>query len=109
MTTWHERDLANSSVERIVFADTTALVDWMLWKFTDILDRMIVHEDHMARNLNLMGGLVCSEQVMLALVAAGMSREDAYAVAQRNAARTWDEGPLISGRRSSRTPRSRRN
>jgi adenylosuccinate lyase len=92
MTTWHERDLANSSVERIVLPDTTALVDWMLWKFTDILDRLIVHTDRMEHNLGLMGGLVCSEQVMLALVNAGMSREDAYAVAQRNAARTWDEG-----------------
>ncbi|NLH99190.1 MAG: adenylosuccinate lyase [Chthonomonadales bacterium] len=92
MTTWHERDLANSSVERIVFPDTTTLVDWMLWKFADILDRLIVHVDRMERNLGLMGGLVCSEQVMLALVNAGMSREEAYAVAQRNAARTWDEG-----------------
>jgi adenylosuccinate lyase len=92
MTTWHERDLANSSVERIVLSDTTALVDWMLWKFTDILDTMVVHADNMERNLGLMGGLVCSEQVMLALVNAGMSREEAYGVAQRNAARTWDEG-----------------
>ena len=92
MTTWHERDLANSSVERIVFPDTTSLTDWMLWKFTDILRGLIVHTDRMERNLTLMGGLVCSEQVMLALVNAGMSREEAYAVAQRNAARTWDEG-----------------
>ncbi len=92
MTTWHERDLANSSVERIVFADATTLVDWMLCKFTDILGGLVVHTDRMERNLGLMGGLVCSEQVMLALVNTGMSREDAYAVAQRNAARTWDEG-----------------
>ncbi len=92
MTTWHERDLANSSVERIVLPDACALADWMLWKFADILDHLVVYPDRMARNLELMGGLVSSEQVMLALIRAGLPREEAYAVAQRNAARTWDEG-----------------
>jgi len=89
ITTWHERDLANSSVERIILPDTCTLVDWMLWKFTDILDRLIVYPENMRRNLEKMGGLVCSEQVMLALIAAGMSREDAYAAVQRCAARAW--------------------
>ena len=89
VTTWHERDLANSSVERIILPDTCILVDWMLWKFTDILDRLIVYPDNMRRNLEKMGGLVCSEQVMLALIASGLSREDSYTVVQRNAAKAW--------------------
>ncbi|MCS6778001.1 MAG: adenylosuccinate lyase [Chloroherpetonaceae bacterium] len=89
MATWHERDLTNSSVERIVLPDTTTLVDWMLEKFTGILDTLIVFPENMRRNLEMMGGLVCSEQVMLALIARGMSREEAYGVAQRNAARAW--------------------
>lgn len=92
MATWHERDLSNSSVERIALPDVCALTDWMLWKFADILDGLVIHPDNMERNLGMMGGLVASEQVMLALIAAGLSREEAYGVAQRNAARTWDEG-----------------
>lgn len=91
-TTWHERDLANSSMERIVLPDACTLADWMLWKLTDILERLVVYPERMARNLELMGGLVSSEQVMLALIREGLSREEAYGVAQRNAARTWDEG-----------------
>jgi adenylosuccinate lyase len=89
VTTWHERDLANSSVERIILPDTCVLVDWMLWKFSDILDRLIVYPENMRKNLEKMGGLVCSEQVMLALIATGMSREDAYSAVQRNAAKAW--------------------
>jgi adenylosuccinate lyase len=89
MTTWHERDLANSSVERIVLPDSCTLVDWMLVKFSDILDRLIVYPENMKANLEKMGGLVCSEQVMLALIASGLSREEAYTTVQRNAAKAW--------------------
>lgn len=89
MTTWHERDLANSSVERIILPDTTMLVEWMLQKFATILDRLIVYPENMKRNLEQMGGLVCSEQIMLALIVEGLSREEAYGVAQRNAAKAW--------------------
>ena len=89
MATWHERDLTNSSVERVVLPDTTMLVDWMLTKFTDILDTLIVYPENMTRNLEMMGGLVCSEQIMLALISTGLSREEAYTVAQRNAAKAW--------------------
>ena len=89
MATWHERDLTNSSVERVVLPDTSTLVDWMLAKFTDILDTLIVYPENMRRNLEQMGNLVSSEQVMLALIATGLSREEAYTVAQRNAARAW--------------------
>jgi adenylosuccinate lyase len=90
MATWHERDLTNSSVERVILPDTTMLVDWMLNKFTNILDTLIVYPENMEKNLNQMGGLVCSEQIMLSLIATGLSREDAYGVAQRNAAKAWD-------------------
>jgi adenylosuccinate lyase len=89
MATWHERDLTNSSVERVVLPDTTTLVDWMLSKFANILDRLIVYPENMRRNLEHMGGLVFSEQIMLALIATGLSREEAYGVAQRNAAKAW--------------------
>jgi adenylosuccinate lyase len=89
MATWHERDLTNSSVERIVLPDATTLTDWMLAKFTTILDTLIVYPENMRRNLAQMGELVYSEQVMLALIAKGLSREEAYGVAQRNAAKAW--------------------
>src|SRR5262249_23940475 len=89
VTTWHERDLANYSVERIILPDTCTLVDWMLQKFTHILDRLIVYPETMRRNLEKMGGLVCPEQVMLALIASGLSREEAYTTVQRNAAKAW--------------------
>ncbi len=89
MATWHERDLSSSSVERIVLPDSAMLVDWMLTKFDDILDTLIVYPENMKRNLEMMGGLVCSEQIMLALIGTGLSREEAYTVAQRNAAKAW--------------------
>ena len=89
VTTWHERDLANSSVERIILPDTCMLVDWMLRKFTNILDTLIIYPDNMLKNLEKMGGLVSSEQVMLSLIEKGLSRDDAYKVAQRNAAKAW--------------------
>lgn len=89
MATWHERDLTNSSVERVILPDTTTLLDWMLWKFANILETLIVYPENMQRNLKLMGDLVCSEQIMLSLIATGMSREEAYGVAQRNAAKSW--------------------
>jgi adenylosuccinate lyase len=89
MATWHERDLTNSSVERVILPDTTTLVDWMLAKFTNILEGLVVFPENMRRNLELMGGLVFSEQIMLALIQTGLSREDAYIVAQRNAAKAW--------------------
>jgi adenylosuccinate lyase len=89
MATWHERDLSNSSVERIVLPDTLTATDWMLNKFAGILDTLIVYPENMLRNLRQMGDLVFSEQLMLALISKGLSREDAYTAAQRNAARSW--------------------
>ncbi|MCS6949817.1 MAG: adenylosuccinate lyase [Armatimonadota bacterium] len=90
IATWHERDLTNSSVERIILPDASILVDWMLWKLTDILEHLAVFPDNMMRNLQQLRGLVFSEQVMLALVNKGLSREQAYKLVQRNAAKAWE-------------------
>ncbi len=90
VATWHERDLTNSSLERIVFPDTFQLADFMLNRMARILAGLVVLPDNMARNLRRMGDLVFSEHLMVALIRAGMSREDAYKVAQRNAARAWE-------------------
>jgi adenylosuccinate lyase len=88
--TWHERDLTNSSLERIVFPDTFQLVDFMLHRMTRILNGLVVMPENMMRNLRQMGDLVFSEHVMVAMIRAGMSREAAYKVAQRNAALAWE-------------------
>jgi len=90
VATWHERDLTNSSLERIVFPDSCHLADFMLKRLTTILKGLGVFPDRMERNLRQMGDLVFSEHVMIALIHAGMSREAAYKVAQRNAAKAWD-------------------
>jgi adenylosuccinate lyase len=88
--TWHERDLTNSSLERIVLPDSFQLVDFMLGRMTRILNGLVVLPQNMERNLRQMGDLVFSEHVMVALIGAGMSREGAYKVAQRNAAKAWE-------------------
>jgi adenylosuccinate lyase len=90
VATWHERDLTNSSLERIVFPDSCHLADFMLLRMTSILRGLHVFHETMAANLRKMGDLVYSEHVMIALIHKGMSREDAYKVAQRNAAKAWD-------------------
>ncbi len=90
VATWHERDLTNSSLERIVFPDSCHLADFMLNRLTAILRGLHVFPETMMANLRKMGDLVFSEHVMIALIAAGMSREGAYKVAQRNAAKAWD-------------------
>ncbi len=88
--TWHERDLTNSSLERIVLPDTCQLMDFMLVRLTRIMNGIVVMPANMAKNLRQMGDLAFSEHVMVALIRAGMSREAAYKVAQRNAARSWE-------------------
>ncbi|HET6645594.1 MAG TPA: adenylosuccinate lyase [Fimbriimonadales bacterium] len=90
VATWHERDLTNSSVERIVFPDTFHLADFMLKRLTAILRGLQVFPERMMKNLRRMGDLVFSEHVMVGLVSKGMAREDAYKVAQRNASKAWD-------------------
>lgn len=90
VATWHERDLTNSSLERIVFPDSCYLADFMLNRLTTILKGLIVFPERMMQNLRMMGDLVFSEHVMISLVQAGLSREEAYKVAQRNAAKAWE-------------------
>lgn len=89
---WNERDISNSSVERIILPDSCLLVDYMLQKFTDTVDKLIVYPERMLKNLELTGGLVFSQRVLLALVAAGMKREDAYRIVQAHAMAAWQEG-----------------
>ncbi|MDD5457064.1 MAG: adenylosuccinate lyase [Candidatus Margulisbacteria bacterium] len=89
---WHERDISHSSAERIIFPDSTILLDYMLVKFTDILEELVVHEDNMLRNLDLLGGAVFSQQLLLKLVEKGSSREEAYALVQKAAMETRDKG-----------------
>ena len=89
---WHERDISHSSVERIIFPDSTIALDYLLDKTTNLLDRLVVYPDRMLENLDMMRGLVFSGQLLLELVKRGVVREDAYRWVQRNAMRVWDEG-----------------
>jgi adenylosuccinate lyase len=88
---WHERDISHSSVERIIFPDSTILVDYLLSKTTDLIDRLLVYPERMKRNLGSTGGLIFSGQLLLDLAEAGMLREDAYRLVQAHAMRAWKE------------------
>ena len=90
VATWHERDLTNSSLERVVFPDTCQLAHFMLKRVTSILKGLVVMPDNMAKNMRTMGDLVFSEHLMTSLIRKGMGRKAAYKVAQRNAAAAWD-------------------
>jgi adenylosuccinate lyase len=86
---WHERDITHSSVERIVVPDSCILLDHMLVKMTDVLDKLLVYPENMKRNIDVTHGLVFSQPVMLALTKKGMKREEAYKIVQRNAMEVW--------------------
>jgi adenylosuccinate lyase len=88
---WHERDISHSSVERVIFPDSTILVDYLLAKTTDLIDRLLVYPERMKRNLESTGGLIFSGQLLLDLAEAGMMREDAYRLVQSHAMRSWKE------------------
>ncbi|OGW16813.1 MAG: adenylosuccinate lyase [Nitrospirae bacterium GWC2_57_13] len=89
---WHERDISHSSVERIIIPDSTILIDYMLGRFTSLVDKLIVYPRNMERNMAISKGLFHSETVMLALVEKGAIREDAYRYVQRNAMEVWKRG-----------------
>ena len=89
---WHERDISHSSVERVVIPDSTTLLDYLLSKTTELINRLLVYPERMLANLNSTGGLVFSGQLLLDLVENGVIREDAYRIVQRNAMRAWKEG-----------------
>jgi adenylosuccinate lyase len=90
VVTWHERDISHSSVERFIAPDATTTLDFALDRLAGVIDRMIVDPGRMAANLDSLGGLVDSQRVLLALIQAGLSREDAYRAVQRNAMAAWD-------------------
>ncbi len=82
---WHERDISHSSVERIIFPDSTILIDYMLNRFNKLVEGLVVNKDNMLKNTNLFGGIVFSQRVLLELTNKGLSREKAYELTQRNA------------------------
>ena len=89
---WHERDISHSSAERVVLPDSTILLDYMLQKFTRLIDNLVVDEARMLANLGQSYRLVFSGAVLLALVDKGMEREDAYRVVQDAAMQAWRDG-----------------
>ena len=88
---WHERDISHSSVERVIFPDSTILADYVLAKTTDLIDRLLVYPERMKKNLESTGGLIFSGQLLLDLAEAGMLREEAYRLVQSHAMRAWKE------------------
>jgi len=89
---WHERDISHSSVERNIGPDTTVTLDFALSRLTSVVDKLVIYPDNMLANMNKFRGLVMSQRVLLALTQAGVSREDAYRLVQRNAMKVWEEG-----------------
>jgi adenylosuccinate lyase len=89
---WHERDISHSSVERIIIPDSTTLMDYMLNKMIFLLENMIIYPENMMKNLDKTGGLIYSQEVLLALVKKGVTREESYAMVQRNAMQVWELG-----------------
>jgi adenylosuccinate lyase len=92
VTLWHERDISHSSVERVILPDATITLDYMLVKFTAVVEGMVVYPEHMERNMDRVHGLIYSQKLLLELSRAGLSREDAYALVQEAAMETWDTG-----------------
>jgi adenylosuccinate lyase len=93
---WHERDISHSSVERYIGPDATITLDFALARLTGVMDKLLVYPQRMQKNLDRMGGLVHSQRVLLALTQAGVSREDAYRLVQRNAMKVWESDGELS-------------
>jgi len=93
---WHERDISHSSVERFIGPDATITLDFALARLTGVIDKLLVYPERMQKNLDRMGGLVHSQRVLLALTQAGLSREDSYALVQRNAMKVWESDGKLS-------------
>ncbi|MFM7402529.1 MAG: adenylosuccinate lyase [Erythrobacter sp.] len=87
---WHERDISHSSVERYIGPDATITLDFALARLTGVIEKLLVYPDRMAKNMNRMGGLIHSQRVLLALTQAGLARDDAYRLVQRNAMKVWE-------------------
>src|SRR5918992_803375 len=93
---WHERDISHSSVERFIGPDATITLDFALARLTGLIDKLVIYPERMRKNLDRMGGLVHSQRVLLALTQAGVSREDSYALVQRNAMKVWESDGALS-------------
>ncbi len=89
---WHERDISHSSVERVIGPDATIALDFALARLASIIKNLVVYPERMRANLDRLGGLVHSQRVLLALTAAGVPREEAYRLVQRNAMKVWNDG-----------------
>jgi adenylosuccinate lyase len=85
-----ERDISHSSVERFIGPDACITLDFALARLSGVIDKLLVYPDRMRRNMDRMGGLIHSQRVLLALTQAGLSREDSYALVQRNAMKVWE-------------------
>ena len=92
VTLWHERDISHSSVERNIGPDTTITLDFALSRLTQVIEKLVIYPDNMLANMNKFRGLVMSQRVLLALTQAGVSRENAYRLVQRNAMKVWEQG-----------------
>ncbi|WP_341632881.1 adenylosuccinate lyase [Sphingomonas agri] len=93
---WHERDISHSSVERFIGPDATITLDFALGRLTSVVDKLLIYPERMQKNLDRMGGLVHSQRVLLALTQAGLSREESYALVQRNAMKVWESDGELS-------------
>src|SRR6185503_4919462 len=90
------RDISHSSVERFIGPDATITLDFALGRLASVIDKLLVYPERMQKNLDRMGGLVHSQRVLLALTQAGLSREDSYALVQRNAMKVWESDGQLS-------------
>ncbi len=93
---WHERDISHSSVERFIGPDATITLDFALARLTGVVEKLLIYPERMQTNLDSMGGLVHSQRVLLALTQAGLTRDDAYRLVQRNAMKVWESGGTLS-------------
>jgi adenylosuccinate lyase len=94
---WHERDISHSSVERMIGPDATVTLDFALARLAGIVDKLVVYPKAMRKNLDLLGGLVHSQRILIALTQKGVAREEAYRLVQRNAMKVWrGEGDFFS-------------
>ena len=93
---WHERDISHSSVERMIGPDATVTLDFALARLTQVVDKLLIYPERMAKNLNRMGGLIHSQRILLALTQAGVTRDDAYRLVQRNAMKVWEADGALS-------------
>ena len=94
---WHERDISHSSVERVIMPDSTILIDYMLARITDLIKHLVVYPANMKRNLDLTGGLVYSQRLLLRLIEKGAQRKESYEAVQRNAMASWKGAGALQG------------